>query len=295
MSKNRRDFLKLGSLGILAASVLPFNVKASSKSLCDPTTEDILGPYFSEGAPQTNSIVPDTYEGEKLFLSGRLSNTNCEDGIANVILDFWQADENGDYDNEGFNFRGKVLTDENGNYSLETIIPGKYLLGAQQYRPSHIHLKVHAKGYDDLITQIYFEGDSDIPADTWAGAPSALNRIIPLNSGFAGDWFGIFDIVLANGVGIKEPKREFGDLTQNFPNPFNQQTKLFLVLNKNANTRIEIYNQEGKLVHQLLKQKMPKGRYELNWDTSKFANGIYSAVWFVDKQLVKTIKMIKQN
>ena len=59
-------------------------------------------------------------------------------------MDFWQADEYGDYDNVGFNFRGKIITDENGNYNLETIIPGKYLNGSQ-YRPSHIHLKVQAE------------------------------------------------------------------------------------------------------------------------------------------------------
>ena len=27
--------------------------------------------------------------------------------------------------------------------------------------------------------------------------PSATNRIIPLNAGFAGDWFGVFDVVLS--------------------------------------------------------------------------------------------------
>ena len=294
MNSNRRDFLKKGSLGVLAASFIPFISKASTAPICDPTTEDILGPFFSEGAPQTNSIVPENYDGEFLFLSGKLSTTDCETGIVSAVLDFWQADENGAYDNGGFNFRGKVLTDENGYYTLETIIPGKYLNGSQ-YRPAHIHLKVQAEGYEDLVTQIYFEGDSDIPADSWAGAPSAINRIIPLNPGFVSDWFGTFDIVLGNGVGINEPLREFGDLSQNFPNPFNQQTKLFLVLNKDADTSIEIYNQEGKLVDTLLDQKMPKGRYELNWEAPKLSNGIYTAVWTADKKLVKTIKMIKQN
>ena len=294
MNSNRRDFLKKGSLGVLAASFVPFISKASTTPACELTTEDILGPYFSEGAPQTNSIVPEDYEGEFLFLNGKLSTTNCEVGIASAVLDFWQADENGDYDNSGFNFRGKVLTDDDGNYALETIVPGKYLNGSQ-YRPSHIHLKVQAEGYEDLVTQIYFEGDVSIQADPWASSTSAVNRIIPLNSGLAGDWFGTFDIVITNGVGINEPRREFGDLTQNFPNPFSQQTTLFLVLNKGADTRIEIYNQQGKLVDTLLDQKMPKGRYELNWEASKLSNGIYTAVWTADKKLVKTIKMIKQN
>ena len=294
MGSNRRDFLKKGSLGVLAASFIPFISKASNTVTCEATTEDILGPFFSEGAPQTNSIVPKDFEGEFLFLNGKLSTTNCEVGIASAVLDFWQADENGDYDNSGFNFRGKVLTDDDGNYALETIVPGKYLNGSQ-YRPSHIHLKVQAEGYEDLVTQIYFEGDVSIQADPWASSTSAVNRIIPLNSGFAGDWFGTFDIVITNGVGINEPRREFGDLTQNFPNPFSQQTTLFLVLNKGVDTRIEIYNQQGKLVETLLDQKMPKGRYELNWEASKLSNGIYTAVWTADKKLVKTIKMIKQN
>jgi protocatechuate 3,4-dioxygenase beta subunit len=296
MSSNRRDFLKKGSLGVLAASIIPFISKASTTPVCDPTTEDLEGPFFSEGAPITNSIVPEDYEGERLFLSGKLTTTDCETPIASAVLDFWQADENGAYDNDGFIFRGKILTDSDGNYNLETIIPGKYLNGSQ-YRPSHIHLKVQAEGYEDLITQIYFEGDSSIPADPWAGTPSAINRIIPLNSGISGDWFGDFDIVLSGGVpiGINEVQKEYGDLSQNYPNPFTQQTKLFLVLNKDANTSIEIYNQEGKLVESLLNQKMPKGRYELNWNANNLANGIYTAVWLVEDKLVKTIKLIKQN
>ena len=296
MNSNRRDFLKKGSLGVLAASIIPFISKASNTASCEATTEDILGPFFSEGAPQTNTIVPIDYEGEKLFLNGRLSNTSCEDGLANVVLDFWQADENGAYDNDGFKFRGKVLTDSEGNYNLETIIPGKYLNGSN-YRPAHIHLKVQAEGYEELVTQIYFEGDVSIQSDHWASDETAINRIIPLNSGIAGDWFGTFDIILTNGIdfSVNELQREYGDLSQNYPNPFTQQTKLFLVLNKDANTSIEIYNQDGKIVESLLNQKMPKGRYELNWNANNLANGIYTAVWQVEDKLVKTIKLIKQN
>jgi protocatechuate 3,4-dioxygenase beta subunit len=296
MNSNRRDFLKKGSLGVLAASIIPFISKASNMASCEATTEDILGPFFSEGAPQTNTIVPIDYEGEKLFLNGRLSNTSCEDGLANVVLDFWQADENGAYDNDGFKFRGKVLTDSEGNYNLETIVPGKYLNGSN-YRPAHIHLKVQAEGYEELVTQIYFEGDVSIQSDHWASDETAINRIIPLNSGIAGDWFGTFDIILTNGIdfSVNELQREYGDLSQNYPNPFTQQSKLFLVLNKDANTSIEIYNQEGKLVESLLNQKMPKGRYELNWNANNLANGIYTAVWQVEDKLVKTIKLIKQN
>jgi len=293
---NRRDFLKKGVIATLA-SFIPFKLKAQNTLDCEPTTSDILGPFFSEGAPETNSIIPEDYEGERLFLSGSLSSTDCDKAISNAVMDFWQADEHGDYDNVGFNFRGKIITDENGNYNLETIIPGKYLNGSQ-YRPSHIHLKVQAEGYDELVTQIYFQGDESIPADPWAGAPSATNRIIPLNAGFAGDWFGVFDVVLSGDgppIGINELQKVYGDLSQNYPNPFSEQTKLFLVLNKDAKTDIEIFDQKGSLVQVLISQNLKKGRYEFNWGSKNLSDGLYTTVWTSDNKLVKTIKMIKHT
>lgn len=295
MDSNRRDFLKKGVIATLA-SFIPFKLKAQNTSDCEPTTSDILGPFFSEGAPETSSIIPEDYDGVRLFLSGKLSSTDCE-AISNAVIDFWQADENGDYDNVGFNFRGKIITDENGNYNLETIIPGKYLNGSQ-YRPSHIHLKVLAEGYDELVTQIYFQGDESISADPWAGAPSATNRIISINAGFAGDWFGVFDIVLSGDdppVGINELQKVYGDISQNFPNPFSEQTKLFLVLNKDAKTEIEIFDQKGSLVEVLISQNLKKGRYEFNWGSKNLSDGLYTSVWTSDNKLVKTIKMIKQT
>ena len=296
MSTTRRNFLKNGFLGLIATSVIPFKSKAENTEVCDATTPDLEGPYFTEGAPETNSIVPIDYQGERLFLSGSLRAIDCDTAIANAVLDFWQANENGAYDNLGYIFRGKVMTDEFGKYNLETILPGKYSNGSS-YRPAHIHLKVQAEGYNELITQIYFEGDSDIPSDPWAGNPSAINRIIQVNPGIAGDWFGTFDVVLSGGepIGINETQKVYGDLSQNYPNPFSHSTRLHLVQNKNEHSLIEIYNQNGGLQKTLMDQKLEKGRYELNWQADDLPNGIYTVIWTCNKRLVKTIKMIKQN
>ena len=157
--------------------------------------------------------------------------------------------------------------------------------------------RVHGAQPSDLITQIYFEGDVDIPSDPWASSASAINRIIPVNSGIAGDWFGTFDIVLSGTgpVGINELQIEYGDLSQNYPNPFNRSTRIFLVLNKNAQTLIEIYDQKGSLIKVLMNQDLAKGRYELNWTDASLSNGIYTTVWTCDNKLVKTIKMIHQT
>lgn len=296
MSSDRRNFLKKGALVFLASGIIPFKLKAEDIVNCDPTTTDMLGPFFSAGAPETSSIVPDSYEGEKLILTGRLTGTDCEIGLANAVLDFWQADENGDYDDDGFNFRGKVITDNEGYYNLETIIPGKYLNGSQ-YRPAHIHLKVQAEGYEELITQIYFEGDVDIPNDYWASLPSAINRIIPISAGTIGDWYGEFDIILSpsNPIGINELSKEYGDLSQNFPNPFNGHTRFQFVLNKDSQTHIEIFNQKGQSVHILVNSRLPKGRYEFNWEATQAQPGVYTAIWYADDLLIKSIKLIKNS
>ena len=45
MDSNRRDFLKKGFVATLA-SFIPFKLKAQITLDCEPTTTDILGPFF---------------------------------------------------------------------------------------------------------------------------------------------------------------------------------------------------------------------------------------------------------
>ena len=76
-------------------------------------------------------------------------------------MDIWQANSTGEYDNEGFTLRGKVKTDDNGNYIIDTIVPQEYAVGDVNC-PSHIHLKVGAPNQPTLTTQLYFEGDPNL-------------------------------------------------------------------------------------------------------------------------------------
>ena len=83
---------------------------------------------------------------------------DCAEVIPNTELDIWHANDAGSYDNTGFNLRGKTTSNNQGFYVFETIKPGWYLNGAD-YRPSHIHFKVHRRGYEELTSQLYFKGD----------------------------------------------------------------------------------------------------------------------------------------
>jgi len=75
--------------------------------------------------------------------------------VANALLDFWHADEHGDYDNSGFRYRGHQFTDAEGRYRLETIVPAEY-----PGRTRHIHVKAQAPAGRVLTTQLYFPNEA---------------------------------------------------------------------------------------------------------------------------------------
>ena len=127
---------------------------------CELTMSTLQGPHYKEGAPLKKDLAKGI-EGEKIIITGKVFDFYDCKPIHGAILDFWQADSTGKYDNEGFNLRGKVISDENGNYQLNTIIPANETNGNRTV-PAHIHLKAWIPdnpGDPVLDTQIYFGGD----------------------------------------------------------------------------------------------------------------------------------------
>jgi protocatechuate 3,4-dioxygenase beta subunit len=118
----------------------------------DPTPAQTEGPYFTPNSPLRRSIVPAGAAGVRLTLTGRVLTTAGKP-VARALIDFWQADAGGAYDNSGFRFRGHQLTDAKGRYALTTVVPGLY-----PGRTKHIHVKVQPRGGSILTTQLYFPG-----------------------------------------------------------------------------------------------------------------------------------------
>ena len=108
------------------------------------------GPYWTPDSPERTSLLGEGMAGTRLVITGYVVDTNCQP-IAGALLDFWQADDAGNYDNAGYTLRGHQYTDENGRYELETIVPGLY-----PGRTRHIHVKVRAPGGPVLTPQLYF-------------------------------------------------------------------------------------------------------------------------------------------
>jgi protocatechuate 3,4-dioxygenase beta subunit len=110
------------------------------------------GPYFKAGSPERSSLVEPEMAGTRLDLKGYVLTTDCQP-VKHALLDFWQADANGVYDNAGYTLRGHQFTDEKGFYQLTTVIPGLY-----PGRTEHIHLKVQAPNGLVLTSQLFFPG-----------------------------------------------------------------------------------------------------------------------------------------
>jgi protocatechuate 3,4-dioxygenase beta subunit len=138
---------------LLASLSLPLAVSAQS-SCGAPTPADMEGPFYKAGAPSRANIAEAGSKAEKLLLSGVVRSADCKP-LAGVRLDFWQADAAGDYDNQGYRYRGVVATDAEGRYRLETNLPPPYM-----GRPRHIHVKLQRPGGGVLTTQLYFPGES---------------------------------------------------------------------------------------------------------------------------------------
>lgn len=109
------------------------------------------GPYYKNGSPERQNLIEAGIAGGKLVLEGRVLDRQGRP-LARAWLDFWHADGNGIYDNDGFKLRGHQYTDANGYYYLETVRPLEY-----QVRAAHIHAKVRASENSPVLTtQLFF-------------------------------------------------------------------------------------------------------------------------------------------
>ncbi|MEV5309538.1 carbohydrate-binding protein [Streptomyces sp. NPDC052610] len=126
----------------------------------DPTPPQTEGPYFKPNSPRRTSLLESGTPGTRLTVSGYVFGLACRP-IAGALLDFWQADVNGAYDNTGFRFRGHQYTGADGAFTLTTIVPGLY-----PGRTRHIHVKVQAPNRPVLTTQLYFPNEPRNNTDT---------------------------------------------------------------------------------------------------------------------------------
>jgi protocatechuate 3,4-dioxygenase beta subunit len=142
--------------------------------------------------------------GDVLQISGRVWGLRDRRPVGGALLDIWQANADGHYDNDdpthppisnSYINRARLLCGEQGNYEFETIYPGAYKMDEHTWRSPHIHFIVRAVGFRTLVTQLFFEKATYLDTDPFV----KQSLIIPLNTVNTAQGVyrcGIFDIVL---------------------------------------------------------------------------------------------------
>ncbi len=162
-SHTRREFLGV-SVAVPAAFVIATLSEAGARTpRSEPTPacgddghvtpSQTEGPYFKPRSPLRASLLEPDMPGARIVVEGTVLGTDCKP-IPRALVDFWQADAQGRYDNAGSRLRGHQFTDDAGHYRLETIVPGLY-----PGRTRHFHVKVQAPNQSMLTTQLYFPGE----------------------------------------------------------------------------------------------------------------------------------------
>jgi protocatechuate 3,4-dioxygenase beta subunit len=150
------------------------------------TLAQTAGPYFKPSSPERIELIEEGMAGQPIELAGFVLTRTCKP-LAGALLDFWQADDQGRYDNSGFRLRGHQFSDAEGRYRLRSIVPGIY-----PGRTRHIHVKVQPRDGSVLTTQLYFPGESKNRSD------SLFRKDLQIRTAKNAGWLaGRFDFVVA--------------------------------------------------------------------------------------------------
>lgn len=198
--------LAVNSFALGAIWALAILMPQVAAAICEVTEADQLGPYYEQGAPYSGDIAGPEEEGERLVISGRvLGAPDCRP-LPDAVVDVWQASASGKYyslgkDGERFRLRGRVRTDPEGRYRIDTILPGRYAIGPGYYRPPHVHFAVSHADYTTVVTQIYFKGEGFRDWPPFAEPTRVVELRKVTDEQGQPMYTGTFDIILPPGKG----------------------------------------------------------------------------------------------
>lgn len=206
---SRRRFL-VGSTVLSAGTVAAACSTGNAETT--PTAAQTEGPFYPivEQADKDADLTridghTEAALGEVVQVEGRVLDTEGNI-IPDAVVDVWQANAAGRYAHERDpnpapldpNFQGWAIltTDANGRYGFKTVRPGAYPVEQGWDRPPHIHFKVSRRGYKEITTQMYFEGEPLNAPDRILNALTEDEQamVVARQTGESGAY--MFDVVL---------------------------------------------------------------------------------------------------
>lgn len=208
----RRNLITKSILSVGALSIVSKSAIAASCGLTPAQTEGPFYPIEDQLDKDADlTFVNDRTQralGEVIILKGIVMDDECRP-VKDALVEIWQACATGKYNHPGdpnpakldpnFQYWGRCLTNEKGEYQFKTIRPGHYPATSTWMRPAHIHFKVHRRGYEELTSQLYFEDDRFNANDRILQSLKPNDRknvIVDFKSSDGGPKVGQFDITI---------------------------------------------------------------------------------------------------
>lgn len=172
---SRRDFLKTIPAAAAAGVFIAGAAKAFAEACGLATPRETSGPFYP-GDPKFRAEydltripgAPREALGQRVFLNGVVQDEACNP-VRGANVELWQACASGRYNHESdpnpaeadpyFRYWSEAFTGADGRFAFKTIKPGPYPADVGWDRPPHIHFRVSALGYHELVTQMYFQGE----------------------------------------------------------------------------------------------------------------------------------------
>ncbi|KAF9652656.1 aromatic compound dioxygenase [Thelephora ganbajun] len=185
----RQEFILLSDVLGVSALVDGLN----NPTVSGGTTSSVLGPFYTEDAPDVNigDSIASEGKGEHMYVEGRVLDIHGKP-VPNACIETWETDSEGFYDTQYSNrtrpdCRGKLRCDDQGRYGYRAVVPVAYAipgdgpvgelllhLNRHNMRPNHLHVSIEAPGYRELVTALYPQGDKWLSSDAVFGVKSSL-------------------------------------------------------------------------------------------------------------------------
>lgn len=207
-------------------------------------------------------------------VGARLLKTNLETGEIRVVAvllenerDFSGLTLGYDWDHSITSvgiISGGLTIDENDLFEVFEIGPNTRFL---EISPESGQVAAGESTNSELI----FDAQ-DILADTYSFG-------LAIEHNAAGEEVFIRVTVDVTHVGVSDDGKgevplEFA-LNASYPNPFNSTTRIDFTLAETAPTRLAVYDLTGRLVSNLVQEKLEPGKYSVNFSPETLASGIY--------------------